>query len=583
MASKEVKTGFERGTVFFEVEKYNYPQSQTDTLRSLHFFIEKGDIVGLMGPTGAGKTTSLMLTNGLIPHFLEGNLEGNVIANSMDTKRYRVQTLSSFIGLVLQDPETQIFGITVEKDVAFGPSNLKYDKEKIQKSISYTLNSVGLAGYEKRLTAELSGGEKQRLAIAGVLAMQPEILVLDEPTSELDPEGRLGIFELLAELKRSRNVTVLVSAHDSEEILQFVRKLIVLNNGGIAWEGTPDRLFKDILLTKKLGIRPPEIAEIGYELSKIGIFKKEDIPLTLDDARRRLSEILKTKTPADQEKPNSPLKQDRKPVIEISSLHYSYGKKHPALKGLNLEIYEGEFVALIGKNGAGKTTFSKHLNGLLRPTSGEIKIYGKNIAGLSIGELSKSVGYVFQNPDHQIFSSSVREEIEYGLRSYNISEEEKRKRVADAIEFVGLTGFEKRHPFTLGKGERQKLAVATVLAMEPQILVIDEPTTGQDWSGTQQMMKMIRQLHQKQHTILIITHDMRIAAEYADRVIVFSNGQIELDGIPSRVFSQIDKLKACSVSPPLSAVLAHQLQRYGMPGGIVTINEIVQYFSKIAN
>ncbi|MEJ2635359.1 MAG: energy-coupling factor transporter ATPase [Calditrichia bacterium] len=583
MASKEVKTSFERGTVLFDVEKYNYPQSQADTLTSLHFFIEKGDIVGLMGPTGAGKTTSLMLTNGLIPHFLEGNLEGNVIANSMDTKRYRIQTLSSFIGLVLQDPETQIFGITVEKDVAFGPSNLKYDKEKIQKSISDTLKSVGLAGYEKRLTAELSGGEKQRLAIAGVLAMQPEILVLDEPTSELDPEGRLGIFKLLAELKQTRNVTVLVSAHDSEEILQFVRKLIVLNNGGIAWQGAPDRLFKDIPLTKKLGIRPPEIAEIGHELSKIGIFKKEDIPLTLDDARRRLSEILKAKTPVDQEEPKSPLKQDRKPVIEISSLHYSYGKKHPALKGLNLEIYEGEFVALIGKNGAGKTTFSKHLNGLLRPTSGEIKIYGKNIAGLSIGELSKSVGYVFQNPDHQIFSSSVREEIEYGLRSYNISEEEKRKRVADAIEFVGLTGFEKRHPFTLGKGERQKLAVATVLAMEPQILVIDEPTTGQDWSGTQQMMKMIRQLHQKQHTILIITHDMRIAAEYADRVIVFSNGQIELDGIPSRVFSQIDKLKACSVSPPLSAVLAHQLQPYGMPGGIVTIYEIVQYFSKIAN
>ncbi|HEY3390760.1 MAG TPA: ABC transporter ATP-binding protein, partial [Prolixibacteraceae bacterium] len=204
-------------------------------------------------------------------------------------------------------------------------------------------------------------------------------------------------------------------------------------------------------------------------------------------------------------------------------------------QNINIKIIKGEFVALIGKNGAGKTTFSKHLNGLLRPTSGEILINGRDIKGLTTAELSKEVGYVFQNPDHQIFAATVEEEIGYGLKNLMLTANVRENRIHEALEFVGLEKFKKRHPFTLGKGERQKLAVATILAMEPGILVIDEPTTGQDWDNTKKMMWMMEKLHRKGHTILAITHNIRLAAEYADRVIVFSEGKIELDGKPENI------------------------------------------------
>lgn len=273
----------ERGSLKVDLLRFKYENSLTNIFNSLNFKIGRGEFVGLMGRTGAGKTTTMMLLNGLIPHFLEGEFEGNIIVNTMNTQRYRVQTMARFIGLVLQDPETQIFGITVERDVAFGPSNLAFGKEKIREVVSKSLKAVGLKGYEKRMTSELSGGEKQRLAIAGVLAMEPEILVLDEPTSELDPAGREEIYKLLSGLKKKGDVTILVSGHDTEEMLEYADKIIVLDNGQKVWEGEPAALFKDITLTKKIGIRPPEVSEVGYCLHECGIINQDSIFINKDE------------------------------------------------------------------------------------------------------------------------------------------------------------------------------------------------------------------------------------------------------------------------------------------------------------
>jgi len=562
-----------RGSVLVDLLRYKYESGDGDTLGKMNFKIEKGELVSLMGRTGTGKTTTLMLLNGLIPNFFEGEFEGKVIANTMNTTRYRVQTLARFIGLVMQDPETQIFGITVEKDIAFGPSNLAYGKEKIQEVVSKSLKSVGLEGFEKKLTSELSGGEKQRVAIAGVLAMEPEIIVLDEPTSELDPKGRDEIYTLISDLRRKENITIIISGHDTEEVLRYTDRVIVLDAGTIVWDGKPSQLFKDVILCQKFGIRPPEVAELSYYLAERGMIPNGSAFLDKSEMAKCIFSGFRFKDK--QTVLNDSLHiGSKKVVIETNDLSFHYRKEKHALHNINLKIHEGEFVALIGKNGAGKTTFAKHLNGLLRPSGGQVLINGKDIKSLSTSFLSRQVGYVFQNPDHQIFSATVWDEIEFGLNNIGLSDKEKEKRIIYALEFVGLADNKHRHPFTLGKGERQKLAVATILAMEPEILVIDEPTTGQDWYGTQQMMGMMEKLHQNGHTVLAITHNMRLAAEYADRIIVFSEGKVVLDGTPEEVFYNQDILESASITPPDSVMIAKEFSKYGFSGNPVSVKDL---------
>ncbi|MCX6168521.1 MAG: energy-coupling factor transporter ATPase [Ignavibacteriales bacterium] len=578
-----MKASLDRGSILVDIERYRYEDGISDTLSKLNFKVSKGEFVGLMGRTGAGKTTTLMLLNGLIPHFFDGVFDGEVISNTMNTARYRVQTLARFIGLVMQDPETQIFGITVEKDVAFGPSNLAYGKEKILELVGKSLKAVGLQGYENRLTTELSGGEKQRLTIAGVLAMEPEILILDEPTSELDPAGKVEIYKLLSDLRNDQHVTILISGHDSEEMLQYTDRILVLDNGSIVWEGKPENLFCNFELTGKFGIHSPEAAEIFYKLNNDKTFSNNSIVTNNKQFVEHFFE--KYNFNFDQNKNIQKVKKDItvNSVIEARDISFSYKKGQLSLHKINVKINKGEFVALIGKNGAGKTTFSKHLNGLLRPDSGQILINGRDIKAISTAELSKEVGYVFQNPDHQIFAANIWEEIDYGLKNLFLTEDERNKRIHAALEFVGLEKFKDRHPFTLGKGERQKLAVATILAMEPGILVIDEPTTGQDWDGTKRMMEMLEKLHHRGHTILAITHNMRLAAEYADRVIVFSAGKIVLDGTPKEVFYQEEILNSVSITPPDSVLIGSKLRQFGLNGFPVTVNELQNELSASIN
>jgi len=564
----------ERGSVLIDVEEFKYADNVSPTLKGINLNIKKGEIIGIMGRTGAGKTSTLMLLNGLIPHFYEGDLKGNITVNTMNTQRYRVQTLSRFIGLVLQDPETQIFSLKIDKDIAFGPSNLAFDRNKIKEAVLKSLDSVGLKGYENRITTRLSGGEKQRVAIAGVLAMDPEILVLDEPTSELDPKGKREIYDLLIDLRKKKKVTIIISGHDSEEMLYYVDRLVVLDEGKIAWQGKPENLFRNVPFTKKLGICPPELTEIGYLLSQNGIIKEDEIYLTLeesaDDLLKKINPVKNNKVFVKQK-----TKSTNDIVIETKDLCYSYDKDELILKGVNVKIHKGEFVALIGKNGAGKTTFSKHLNGLLRPVSGEIYINGKNTVKMSVAQLSHEVGYVFQNPDHQIFAASVKEEIEYGLKTFGFSESEREERIKNVLKFVGMENYEHRHPFSLGKGERQKLAVSTILAMAPGVLVIDEPTTGQDWEGALQMMDLFKELNDNGHTIFTITHDMRLAAEYADRVIVFADGKIVLNDTPSNVFKQTEILNKCFLTPPKTALLSQKLKSLGVSEKNITVKEFV--------
>ena len=548
---------------------YRYPSAVEPCLNNVSLAIEKGKFVVLMGATGAGKTTLSLCLNGLIPQLLEGELTGQIRVAGHDVRKIAVQSLSRVLGLVLQDPETQLIGRTVEEDTSFGPRNFLVPLEEIKQRVHKTLGKVRLQGFNERLTEELSGGEKQRLAIAGVLVMEPEILVLDEPTSELDPVGRSEIYETLDHLRREKDLTILLVEHTIEEVIKKADEVVVLNQGEIIWRGVPTELFRNILLLRQFGIKPIPVSLIGWDFYEKGWISFADIPLDIPSAEHLIRALFLKRghwqEPTQGQSKNHVIKQETHPhdkvvAVQIKDLIFQYSSGQSALKSISLTVEAGEFVALIGQNGAGKTTLAKHLNGLLKPTSGTIIVNGINTLQYDTSHLSKTIGYVFQNPDHQIFSVTVEKELEFGLKNAGFKGNEIKERVDQVLAYTGLDRYRKVHPFSLGKGERQMIAVASILVLKPKLLMIDEPTTGSDWAGVQTMMTLIRELHTAGTTIIMISHDMDLVSQYAKRVIVLKDGEILLDGTPQDVFSNEQILLDSAIVPPQLCRLSSQLK-----------------------
>lgn len=548
---------------------FTYKNSDVEVLKDVNLSIEEGKFTVIMGRTGAGKTTLAMLPNGIIPQLVEGTVKGTIIAAGKDSSKYRVQTMAREIGLVLQDPETQIFGRTVDEDTAFGPRNYLVPRDEIKERIKSALNKVRLDGYEKRQTSQLSGGEKQRLAIAGILAMDPSIIILDEPTSELDPIGREEIYSTMVSLQKDQKKTVVAVEHSSQEISEKADSIVVLSDAHVVWQGSPKDFFRELDLVERYGIKPLPVSKVGWELYKKGFIAKEEIPLSVDDAYSLVLRLLDGRklgfSPAEVPR------QERTKLIEVNDVHYQYDKSKEALKGVSFDIYEGDYVALIGQNGAGKTTLAKHFNSLFKPTSGRILVCGKDTRNEEPNTLAEQIGYVFQNPDNQIFSTSVYKEMEYGLKALKLSDEEMSKRIHEIAKLLDIEKVLEEHPFSLGKGERQRVAVASILVLKPKILVVDEPTTGQDWDGIQNMMKLIDELHANGTTIVMITHDMDVVATHANRVIVMAKGSMVADGSVRDVFKQEKALKDAYVARPQIPELS---ERLGLESMALTAQEL---------
>ncbi|MDR3602822.1 MAG: energy-coupling factor transporter ATPase [Desulfosporosinus sp.] len=548
---------------------YCYPHVEEPCLKNVSLTVQKGKFMVLMGSTGAGKTTLSLCLNGLIPQLMEGKLTGQVSVAGKNVGKTAVQSLSKVLGLVLQDPETQIIGRTVEEDTAFGPRNFLVPLDEIKQRVDQTLAKVRLKGYNHRLTEELSGGEKQRLAIAGVLVMEPEILILDEPTSELDPIGRSEIYQTLADLRRKKDLTILLVEHSSEELIHKADEVVVLNQGEVAWRGIPTELFRNLPLLRKWGIKPLPVSQLGWDFYEKGWISFAEIPLDIPSAAGVIRALLPKyghwQGPAAGQSKDRLLKQEpflsEKTIsVQVSDLIHQYNSDQPALRGINLTIEAGEFVALIGQNGAGKTTLAKHFNGLLKPTSGEVIVEGMNTSQYDTSDLAKTIGYVFQNPDHQIFSATVEKELEFGLKNAGFKGQAIKERVEQVLQYTGLEKYRSVHPFSLGKGERQMIAVASILVLKPKLLIIDEPTTGSDWTGVQTMMALIHKLHAAGTTIIMISHDMDLVAQYAKRIIVLKDGEVFRDGTPQDVFANEQILLDSAIVPPQLCRLSSQLK-----------------------
>jgi energy-coupling factor transport system ATP-binding protein len=526
---------------------WRYELGQDWALKGIDLTVRRGEFLVIVGPSGAGKSTLCLTLCGMIPHFSRGYYRGEVVINGRETRQMKLSEITRKVGIVFQDPDTQFVTMSVEDEIAFPLENHGVPRQEMIERVRRTMEMTRILELKDKYPHELSGGQKQRVAIASILALEPEILILDEPTSDLDPVGKSEVFSMLAELKRAGRTIILVE-HNTEEAAKYADRVVLLRDGKIIMEGPPRKVFEEVESIKSAGVYPPQVTELAYTLStRYGV--RGELPITLEECLEWLRELnARIVTPNRLER--SPTGVKGESIISLKDVSYSYPDGTAALRDVNLEFARGEFAAIIGQNGSGKTTLLKHIVGLLRPTVGEVRIFGKKTSEMSIKEIATKVGYVYQNPDHQLFCQTVYEECAYGLRNLGLSEPEIRRRVGEILRRVGLQGLEKVDTFMLGKGQRQRLAIASTLVMSPEVIIVDEPTTGQDMSQSTSIMELLASLHREGRTVIIVTHNMRLVAEYAERVVVMQAGRVVLDGDVRTVFSQVEKLREALITPP---------------------------------
>lgn len=543
---------------------FSYKGSKRQALRGVSLDVKEGECVAILGPTGAGKSTLACVINGTVPRFIEGKLTGDVVVDGQIPNNVGTAQMASRVGLVFGDPDTQLFGMTVEEDVAFGPANLGFDYETIMERITRAIEDMRLQGLEQRAPHRLSGGQKQATAIAGVYAMLPKIMVLDEPTSMLDPEGKARVFSIIRDLNKSFGMTIILIEQEVDDILELADRVFIMKSGEFVLGGTPEEVFAAVDELKEVGIRVPSIVEFG---NFIGADKT---PFSVEEAVSTVKSgawnkaIVGDAPIEDRAAPGlsvgSESTQDTAPILEAVDLEFRYPLGVKALDGASLEVYPGEFVAIVGQNGAGKTTLTRHFNGLLRPSAGDIRLFGKSVLDEPTASLCATVGYVFQNPDEQLFCDTVEDELRFGPMNIGMDKDRMEESVRDILLDIGLDKYRQVWPRYLTKGERQRLALASVVAMEPEILIVDEPTTGLDWLESLQILDYLERLRkEKGKTILIITHDMNIVSLYAKRVVVMANGRVVGEGTPREVFSQPKLMELAYLRRPQIADLSDTL------------------------
>ena len=538
---------------------FTYAGGDGAALREVRFELRPGEMVGIMGASGAGKSTLAKCLNRIVPRFEDGSFSGIVRIGGRALDGERVCDVASMVGMVFQDFEAQLFSTTVAHEVAFAMEQIGMPRDQIAARIAPALAAVGLAGFDDRDPTSLSGGEKQRLAIASVLALRPGVVVLDEPTSDLDPEGKAEVFALIHRL-RGQGVSLVVIEHEAEE-LRDCDRLVLLRAGEIVAQGPPAEIMVQLELLEDCGVHPPDVNRVmdalGMHAHAGSVAEAETIIRTnFPHTAAMIETALGSAQPVTPESPTADA--PAQPLLRVQQLSFAYPFGPRVLDDVTLELAAGEFVAIIGQNGSGKTTLAKHLVGLLAPSNGQILIGGRNRATLKPAETAHEVGYVFQNPDHQIFAATVVDEVAFGPRNFGLDDDEVARRSDEVLRAVNLTGERDRDPFLLSKGERQRLAVASVLALRPRILILDEPTTGLDYREQRRMMALVSELNRTGIAIVMITHTPWLVAEYARRVVLMRKGRVLFDGGVREFFERDELLANSSFRPPEATLLGRR-------------------------
>lgn len=525
-------------------------------LQGVDLSIAVGEFVAIAGRAGAGKSTLCYALNGLIPHSFGGRMDGQVVVCGHDTRTTPVSVLARHVGFVLQSAESQLVGMTVEEDTAFGLENLGLPASEITARVASALEAVRLDTRPDVSPWTLSGGQKQRLAIAAAVALHPQLLVLDNPTAELDPVGKLEVMATLAALNRDRGVTVVIVNQELEEVLPHASRLVLMDHGRIVRQGRPADVIDDADVVRDAGVKLPEVVEVAAQLRARRRWVGR-LPMHVDEAVGQMRGLVNSSPTV-----GGAAAPDVSPpdvLIDVSEASFAYPDGTAVIRDISLTVQRGEFLALMGPNGAGKTTLAKHFNGLLVPTGGRVTVGGLDTRHAGVARLARTVGYVFQNPDHQLFSRTVADELAFGPRNLGWTQPRIDSAVDHALERLGGRQRRGDDPFFMGIAERKLVAIASVLVMEPEVLVLDEPATGADHDASRRVMDALASLHRGGLTIVIVTHDVSLAANYATRVVVLRDGAIALAGPPDEVFKRTDELRACHVTPPQVARLSQAL------------------------
>lgn len=568
---------------------FNYAGSERPALNGVDFFVKRGEFVSVIGHNGSGKSTLARLLNGL----LEAD-SGNISVLGMDVSDGKnVIEIRKHVGIVFQNPDNQTVASIVEDDIAFGPENIGVEREEIGRRIDWALSAVGMNDYRTATPARLSGGQKQRIAVAGVLAIKPDVLILDESTAMLDPKGRREVIEVVKKLNEEEGMTIILITHFMEEAL-LADRTIVMNKGEIALEGTPEQIFESGETLETFNLSLPRIAVIANNLRAAGMDIK-DVLRPEELAAEILKNFNNRGIYAGQSSKNvkNGVQNAKEWDIDINDLTYTYSKKSPfaakALNGVDLHIGEGEFFGIIGHTGSGKSTLIQHLNALIKLPQAEKRYRKKRIKKgqpapviphISVGQfdlgnkkcdfkaLRASVGMVFQYPEYQLFAESVFADVAFGLKNFNkkLSAEEIEQAVKSSIEIVGLNYEEVKNksPFDLSGGQKRRVAIAGVIVTKPHILILDEPAAGLDPKGKNEIMELLHKLHREWcKTVIIVSHDMDEVADNCTQAAVISNGKVFACGAPSELFKRADELTSLGLDIPLTSKIARELAKNG--------------------
>jgi energy-coupling factor transporter ATP-binding protein EcfA2 len=471
--------------------------------------------------------------------------------------------MADHVGMVFQDPEVQLFTLTVEDEVAMSLECIGMPRAEMRERVDWAMDTCGLHGLSLAAPARLSGGQKQRVAIASVLARDPDVLVLDDPTANLDPEGSRSVYETIKRVSVERGRTIVLIARDLDPVHDLLDRIIVMEHGSIALDGEPREVLEHGDVLARCGIRAPLATEIAYRMkgASQGRWSWPDrVPTTEAELLEALPAVKPMAPPAghDPAPATTPFREGE-PVVSIESVMFQYETGRKALDGVNLEIMPGEFVAVTGRNGAGKTTLLHHIIGLLRPTEGTVRVAGQHTADATVAELAQRVGLIFQNPNHQLFRDTVKAEVAFGPVNLGWGPEEVDAAVARAFALTGIGEFAAIDPELLSMGQKQRVAIASVLALNPSLLLLDEPTTGQDENGLAALMELVDRLNAEGVTVMMITHDMEVVLAHASRMVVLSDGRLTADGPPEVVLCQEDILTQAALEAPPLIGIAHRL------------------------
>ncbi|MEY8352719.1 energy-coupling factor transporter ATPase [Lachnospiraceae bacterium 54-53] len=548
--------------------KYRYPHGKELALDGISFEVEKGQFIGIAGENKAGKSTLCQAFAGLVPTMFRGAYGGKLLIDGAEAAKTPIAVLCRKAGLVFQNPFNQLSGAkdTVFEEIAFGLQNLGIPRDEIFARVEKNLKLLDIEEYRDRNPFDLSGGQTQRVAIASILAMEPQIIVLDEPTSQLDPQGSEEVFRVVDKLSKT-GITIIMVEQKMEKLAAYCDRILLLHQGKQAAFDTPERIFSRNDL-EELGVRPPVYTQVCRALGVCRKEGEEDLyPVTLgqmEEVRQQFPENLTGRSfAAGKEKTG-------REIFRLEDLGFHYLPEVPVIGNLNVSLDQRP-TAIIGQNGAGKTTLVKLLKGLLKPQTGRILFEGEDISGKTVAQLAKTVGYVFQNPDDQIFKNRVLEEVMVGPLNIGMSREEAKKRAEDALEMAGLFHAAEENPYDLDLSERKMVAIASVVAMDPRVLILDEPTIAQDAEGRAVLGRMIRSLSEKGKFILAILHDMDFVAEHFERVIVMAHGRILADGPGEEVFYDEESLRKARLEQPHITRLCGLL---GYEGAFLTAEDI---------